>query len=476
MAAPIRRSLIREHFGFVSQTFTISRAVFAGVAATAVIVAFLPAPAGAQDGIMPAAAIIILAIGLWSTSVVPLYVGALVFLFAAMVAGIAPADVVFSGFHAGAMWLVFGGLVIGLAVRQVGVDKRLVNAILTRFPPHYLALLYGVALGAGSLAFVIPSASGRVALLTPIMMALAERLGFPADSKGRTGLVLMGTMGTMTPAFGVLPANVPNMTFYGAIESIYRIQIPYGEYLVTNFPVLGIGGIILYPLVIFTLFREQPKPAEIEEIGGVWSAPERRLTVILLLALALWITDTVHGVAPAWVALGAALVCLLPGVGMIPGKALGEINYTPLFFLAGVIGLGAVATHAGIGDAAAKQILPVLDLSPETPVRNFASMIGLGWVVAIFTTMPAAPSVLVPMADALAEASGWSRNGVLMTQVATWMIFPFPYQAPPVVVAMVLGDLRIAPIIKMLVTYMIVGVILLLPLHYLWGRWLGVFS
>ena len=61
---------------------------------------------------MRAAAVVVIALGLWSTAVVPAYYGSLVFLFLAMVLAVGPAGIVFSGFHAGATWLVFGGLVI----------------------------------------------------------------------------------------------------------------------------------------------------------------------------------------------------------------------------------------------------------------------------------------------------------------------------------------------------------------------------
>jgi hypothetical protein len=46
-----------------------------------------------------------------------------------MLAHIAPADVVFSGFHSTAFWLVFGGLVIGLGVKRTGLAERLARAI-----------------------------------------------------------------------------------------------------------------------------------------------------------------------------------------------------------------------------------------------------------------------------------------------------------------------------------------------------------
>jgi hypothetical protein len=64
---------------------------------------------------------------------------------------------------------------------------------------------------------------------------------------------------------------------------------------------------------------------------------------------------------------------------------------------------------------------------------------------------------------------------VIMTAVTAWGVFPFFYQAPPVVVAVTLGNLRISDVTKMLVLYMIVGVLLKLPLHFIWGQYVGMF-
>ena len=38
------------------------------------------------------------------------------------------------------------------------------------------------------MSFLIPSSTGRVLVLMPIVLALAERLGFDAESNGRAGM------------------------------------------------------------------------------------------------------------------------------------------------------------------------------------------------------------------------------------------------------------------------------------------------
>ncbi|MBT7235363.1 MAG: SLC13 family permease, partial [Rhodospirillaceae bacterium] len=393
-----------------------SGALFLVAALIAALLLILPAPEGIGAGTMRAGAVMTLAVGLWATNVVPSHYGALIFLFASMVLAVAPANIVFSGFASGAVWLVFGGIVIGLSVKRTGLDMRLATPFLNRFPNNLLAITYGIFWISASLGFIIPSASGRVALLIPILLALAGRLGFSEGSKGENGLILAGTMGTMIPAFAILPANVPNMSLFGAMESVYGIQLAYGEYLSLNFPVMSIGALILYPPVIWALFREPLRPNGDGAETRPWGREDGRLILVLAAALILWVTDTMHGISPAWIALGAALICTAPRIGIVPARALSEdINYGPILYVASIIGLGAVATHSGVGALIAETMLAVMPLEPGQDFNNFFAMTGIAVIVGIFTTMPAQAAILVPMAQSMADASGWSLMSVVMT-------------------------------------------------------------
>ena len=456
---------------------SLPRIIFAATLLMCVFLLFSAPIGGVPTGVLRAAAVILLAIGLWSTAVVPSYMGSLIFLFAAVVLGIAPANVVFSGFHSGAVWLVFGGLVVGLGVKRSGLDLRLVQTLLQRFPASFMGTVYGVFWVSHLLAWVVPSASGRVALLVPIMLSLSDRLGFRPGSKGRTGLVLAAAMGTMTPAFGILPANVPNMSLFGAVESVYAIRLTYADYLVLNYPVVGLGSLILYPAVIYFLFKESPAAQSETALRQAWNKDERKLLFIVAIALALWVTDSLHGVSPAWVALGAALICVTPGIGMLPPTVLGkEMDFGPLLFLAGVIGLGAVATHSGVGKVIAETLLANVPLQPGEDAANFSVIVLVAAIIGLFTAMPAQSAIMVPMAEAIAEATGWPLMSVLMAPVITWTMFPLFYQAPPVVLAIALADLRIGWVIRMLLVYMVVSAAILVPLQFMWGQSLGFFT
>jgi len=77
----------------------------------AIVYAIPPTGSLGKEGIR-AASLVVFAIGFWATGVLPEHHTALLFLLLSLICKVAPANVVFSGFHSSAVWLVFGGLVL----------------------------------------------------------------------------------------------------------------------------------------------------------------------------------------------------------------------------------------------------------------------------------------------------------------------------------------------------------------------------
>ncbi len=115
-----------------------------------------------------------------------------------------------------------------------------------------------------ALAFVMPSNMGRITLLMPIVMALADRAGLAEGSRGRIGLALAVGFGTFQLSASILPANVPNLVMSGAAESAYGSHFAYLSYLLLHAPVLGIAKGALLTLCICGLFRARPQPVAAE--------------------------------------------------------------------------------------------------------------------------------------------------------------------------------------------------------------------
>ena len=95
--------------------------------------------------------------------------------------------------------------------------------------------------------------------------------------------------------------------------------------------------------------------------------------------------------------------------------------------------------------------------------------------MAVCTTVPTAPGVMTPLAGQLAETTGWPVEWVLTAQVPTWILVPFPYLVPPLLLTMSIGRISSAQAVRLLLAYFPIGVTLLAPLHFLWARSLGFF-
>ncbi|WP_333892178.1 SLC13 family permease, partial [Atlantibacter subterranea] len=127
---------------------------------------------------------------LWATSLLPEFITALLFFTVAMVAKIAPADTLFGGFASSAFWLVFSGFVLGVAIRKTGLADRVARALSARLNDSWWLMVASVVLLSYALAFVMPSNMGRIALLMPVVAAMAKRFGIEDGTRSWYGLAL----------------------------------------------------------------------------------------------------------------------------------------------------------------------------------------------------------------------------------------------------------------------------------------------
>lgn len=442
---------------------------------TAAALALIPigglAPETARTGALALAAVV-----LFATGALPEFVTTILFFAVAMLFSLAPANVIFSGFHSAGFWVVFGGLVIGVGVRGTGLAERLARGVSRRFGHRYAGIIAGTILMAVIMAFLMPSTMGRLMILLPIVLAMADGFGYGPGSNGRTGMVLATSFGTMLPGFAILPATLPAVVIIGASETLYNIRPLYGTWLLLHFPVLGALKAVAIGILIVWLFPQgdADTPQRRAEAPAAMARRERLMTALLLLALALWMTDFLHRISPAWVALGAAGIMVLPFVGLVGAKDFDDkVKIGSLFYVTGVLGLGALVAHGGVGDLLATSVLPLLDLRPGENAWNFAAVTALSSALAMFATQPGVPAILVPLAGHMAEAAALPVEAMLMLTVVGYTTLILPYQTPPLVVAMQLSGVPMRQGNKLCLWLLAVTILLLLPLDYLWWRLLG---
>ena len=429
---------------------------------------------GPQQG--KSAGLAIIMIGLFATARLPEHLTALLFFLIAMLFSVSPPSVVFSGFQSTALWLVFGGLIIGVAMSTTGLGKRIAQAIANHLQGSYPRLVIGMSLVGVAFSFLMPSGMGRMVLLVPIAMEIANQFGFREGSKGRTGIILATVLSSFFPAFAILPANVPNLVFIGMAESQFGISPLYGEYLLLHFPVLGGVKLILVILVILWLYPDKPSPLEPQgdHREGAFSGNEKILSVVLLLSLALWITDFAHHISPAWIGLAAAIYLLLPGVGVVSQSDFSRrTNFSSLFFVAGIIGLGVMILDSGLAGHFGGRLVSLLPLRPDAPFVNFMSVMLASSLAGLIATIAGAPAIISPLIEEIALVTGLPVKTVLMMQVLGFSTMLLPYTSPPVVVALQIAGIRLGDAAKPTLIIAGLSFTVVAPIDFLWWRFLG---
>lgn len=411
---------------------------------------------------------------LFATGALPEFVTAMVVLVLAMLLAVAPSEVVFSGLTSTACWLIISGLVMGIAIKETGLAKRIADRFSRFLSSSYTNLICGIVLMGVILGFVMPSSVGRVVLFIPIALAVAESCGFERGSNGYIGVFLAAAFGCHLPTFAILTANIPNMIMMGSAETIHGWTPMFGEYLILHFPVLGLLKALLLILIILKLYPDTPRRSAGITSNGRLSRTEIRLLIIMLGALGFWVTDSIHHISAAWIGMSAATILLLPGIGMVSPKSFNEnINISSILVLAGLLGIASLINYSELSVLAGEKVLGWLPLSPEDELLNFLSLSLTALLTGVFTTLAGVPATLTPLAGQISQMTGMSLEAVLMTQVFGFSTVVFTYQSVPLMMAIPLAGVSLKHVARLCLILAALTVLTLLPLNYLWWQLLG---
>ncbi len=449
-------------------------AVIVGAAFVAIAVAVQPAPDGIASTAMPALALTLFTVTMWASGALPAHVAALVFFLVASVFAVAPAPVVFAGFQSSAWWLVFSGLVIGAAADVSGLGQWVARHAFRHAGVGYAGLIAAILIGAVVLCFIIPSSVGRMAIAIPAVTAIAAEAGHANGSRAHQGTLIGVVFGSFLLAFGIMPANLINILTTGTAETLLGVHVTYGEYLLMQFPVNTLAkGVVMAGLLIW-MFRPEGGGTPVRAAGpGPLGRDGRILLVVVLVTLAVWSTDFLHGIQAGWVALAAALVCLIPGVGPVSAKMFTQrVDVTTLLFAGSVLGIGPVLHESGASALIGRFIATLLPLGEFGPAGGYFAMAYTAALTSIVANITGAVAIVTPLAGEFA-AGGLDVKTAALAQVNGLSALFFPYEALPLMVGLAMAGIQPSRIMGFCLALALASIFILTPLNFLWWRLLG---
>lgn len=254
----------------------------------------------------------------------------------------------FSGFANDTAWFLFGAMLFGMMATKSGLARRLAYWVILRFGVTYSRILLGLIVSDFLLTFLVPSSLARIVVMAAVAIGLIEALGLGRGSNVGRGTFLILTY-TANIFDKMMIGGVPSILARGLIEKVGHVEVLWSKWFLAYLPCSLITILVSWRLTLWLYPPEKVAlpggiafiKEELRKMGG-WTALEKRSLLLMLIAIGLWMTDFLHHLSPALVALGIGLLAALPGAGVLEAEDLKRLNYLPLFFVATAISMGEV--------------------------------------------------------------------------------------------------------------------------------------
>ena len=221
------------------------------------------------------------------------------------------------------------------------------------------------------------------------------------------------------------------------MQSLYSIHFTYISYFLDFFIVLGLGKLIIIYILFLILYRNCKPPLNIAERKNLkMNSQQKKASFLLLITMILWITEKWHGISVGWVGMIASIICALPGSGLLMKKPLRSIGFESFFYIAGIVSLGNIARHTEIATKVSNYFIEQFSIASMGQYRVSILWIVLGIIIGLIVTVPGIPAILTPLAINFSEMTSLSIETLCKLQVLSFSNIFFPYQAPPLVVAL----------------------------------------
>jgi anion transporter len=465
----------------------IPQSVFARVAAGVATVG-LPLllwfiPMGIESNTQAALAVTSFMIIAWMTNVMEYAVAGLIGCLLYWALGVAPAATSFAGFSNSTTWFIFAALMLGAISTKSGLPQRIGNFIVSNVGFSYSRILLGLIITDFLLTFIVPTGTGRVVILAAIAIGLIKVFGVSATSNVARGIFLIITY-TATIFDKMIIAGAAAITARGAIVEVGGVEVTWSLWFFAFLPAAIVTIVLCW---LYTIWMYPPEVASFESKADEvrahfrnesrWTPLSIKSAILLLGGVAVWMTDFIHHIDPALVALAVALIAFLPQVGVLTTDELKRTNFLPVFFVGTVLSMAAVLQSSGalklLTDTVFAGLEPLLsDPFTAVPVLYWGAFFYHFFLASEISMLATSVPILMGVANTHDFNPLWI--GMVWTFAAGGKLFV--YQSSVLVVGYSYGYFRHSDMIKIGIFITLVEFVLLVLTVALWWPILGIAS
>ena len=319
--------------------------------------------------------------------------------------------------------LFLGGFTLSVAASRYGIDALIARLAVRLSRGSKLLLLVLTAAATASLSMWmsnIAAAAMMIAALHPLLLEV------PRSDPFRRALLLGIALGANFGGIATPIGTGPNAIAIAAVSSNHAIT--FIEWMLFALP-LALGLILAGLALLVARFHVRGKLGELSAVPV--TAPNRGgqlVMMVFFLTVIAWLTEPLHGIPSAIVALITTAV--LFGSGLLKRDDLRRIDWSTLLLIAGGIGLGTLLEQAGV-IRVASTAMPWQEL-PQV-ARLFILCFASALLAALMSNT-AAVTMLIPLAAGIDPAP----STAILIAIAASLGIPFVISTPPN--AMIYGE------------------------------------
>jgi len=277
-----------------------------------------------------------------------------------VVLGITTPAVALSGFASPSWVLVVSVLIIGAAITGTGVLYRLALATMARMRGGFAGEIISLSCVGLLMGSAVPNATSRVIIIAPMVRELIEALGYGLPSRAAAGLAMAVLIG-----FGQMAAMfLTSSTTSVLVSAVVRADINWITWAVYGSPLniilfLGLLASILWlyrpPSGERQASSQRKQSLELQRaLLGPMSRDEKIAIAVGVGLLIGFITEPLHGINPAWVAVLATGV--LAATRVVSAMTLRTVNWNFALLFGVLISLATVFSQTGLDRWVAERV------------------------------------------------------------------------------------------------------------------------
>lgn len=300
--------------------------------------------------------------------------------------------------------LFFGGFILARAAVKRGVDVSLASLILRIFGSTPIKVMIGMMCITAFFSMWMSNTATTtmmVAILIPLFAQIPDELNF------QKGLLISIPFAANIGGMGTPIASPPNAVAIGYLNSI-GINISFPEWMLIGIPIVLIMLFLCFQIIIRRYKPLNPLKKIVLQAKPI-DSKGKFVIFIFVLTILLWLTEQLHGLPTAVVALIPAIA--FTATGLLNKKDINTLEWNILILIAGGIALGQGMAITGLD----KQFTSFL---PGNSPYFFGIILVATLLISTFISNTATTNLILPIGVSLTFALDGSFNESMAREIA----------------------------------------------------------